>query len=67
MFRKPPSRLEQQDKEGSAVLKRDVEKGCSQFCTSALPSASAQRMSVVSVREGLGLPDKPWELVSWSS
>lgn len=52
VFRKPPGRLEQQDKEGSAVLKRDVEKGCSQFCTTGLPSASAQRMSVVSVSVG---------------
>lgn len=52
VFRKPPGRLEQQDKEGSAVLRRDVEKGCAQFCTSALPCASAQRMSVISVRAG---------------
>lgn len=43
---------EQQDKEGSGVLKRDVEKGCSQFCTSGLPSASAQRTSAVPVSAG---------------
>lgn len=62
------AKLEQQDKEGSGVLKRDVEKGCSQLCTSGLPSASAQRcLRSQLVREGLEFPDKSWELVSRSS